>query len=72
MRRSSKVFLALGVILWLLSYTEVDDEVHGFFKPVAAIMIILAYIANFLPDQEYEQFEEDQHLRDPGDDRVHH
>lgn len=64
MRRSSKIFLGIGLVLLALSYTHLETLTHGVFKPLGAVFVILAFIANFLPDGEYEQFNEDHRLRD--------
>ena len=64
MRRSSKVFLGIGLVLLALSYTHLETVTHGVFKPLGAVFLILAFIANFLPDREYEVFDEDHRVRD--------
>ncbi len=65
MRTSSKIFLMIAAILWALSYTYFDRELlHGIFKPAAVVFVMLAFIANFFPDREYEQFNADHRLRD--------
>ena len=64
MRTSSKILLVAAVAVWVLSYTDLDTLLYGIFKPVAAILVIVAFIANFFPDREYEQFDEDHRLRD--------
>jgi hypothetical protein len=64
MRRSSKIFLGIGLLLLAVSYTHFETLAHGIFKPLGAVFVILAFIANFLPDREYEVFNEDHHVRD--------
>ena len=64
MRTSSKIFLAIAAIFLGLSYTYLDDELYGLFRPAATIFVMLTFITNFFPDQEYRQFDEDHRLRD--------
>ena len=64
MRTISKILLGLAAVLWGLSYTHFGGDVlHGALNPISFILIIVAFIANFLPDREYQQFEEDQSVR---------
>ncbi len=64
MRTISKILLGLAAVLWGFSYTHLGGDVlHGALNPIAFILIIVAFIANFLPDREYQQFEEDQRVR---------
>lgn len=64
MRTSSKILLVAGLSALALSYTGLDTTLFGIFRPVAAILLIVAFIANFFPDREYQQFDEDHRLRD--------
>jgi len=64
MRTISKIFLVIAAILWVLSYTFLDDQLHGVFKPAAVIFVMLTFISNLIPDQEYRQFRDDHRTRE--------
>lgn len=64
MRVWSKIFLALSVLLWLLSYTRFGSDVlHGIPLPLAAVFFGLFLITWVLPRKDFDQFEQDQALR---------
>ena len=64
MRTVSKILLITAGVMWVLSYTYLGDVLKGVFNPLASIMVVVAFIANFFPDREYQVFDEDHRLRD--------
>jgi sortase (surface protein transpeptidase) len=64
MKTVSKLFLAAAVISLALSYTRLSDFLGGILKPAGVIFFMVFFISNLFPDREWEQFEEDNRLRE--------
>ena len=59
MRVIAKLLFLLAAISLAISYTRVDDFLGGAFKPLAAILFIVAYILQ-LTKNEVKQYDEDR------------
>ena len=60
----SKIFLALSIILWGLSYTRFGSAtLYGIPKPLGAVFFGLFLITWIFPRRDFEQFADDQALR---------
>ena len=64
MRLLSKIYLLLAIVLWALGYTPFGSQtLHGIPKPLGVIFFGLFLITWVLPPRAFQQFEEDQALR---------
>lgn len=64
MKLVSKLFLLAAAISLALSYTRFGDFLGGVLKPAGVIFFMVFFISNLFPDREWEQFEEDNRLRE--------
>ena len=64
MNLRAKIFLALSVICWGMSYTHLGSEtLYGIPKPLGAIFFGLFLITWIFPRRVFHQLDEDEALR---------